>query len=371
MDVTEILQEIKDLLQESESFTFENFSSKRVRNLPAEFSPKWVSWHNRVDHLVNICLPQNSTPHFLMKKVTEMSLIGANEEKFKAAKSYINQALEEAIEFINNEQKKYFLIPSDNFTILSTNQEELEVQALSSTPKIFISHTTRQEELVQRLVAVFESAFSVHPGEIRCTSLPGYGFPISSNVTSQLRTEIEQAEIVIGIITPDSIQSNVLFELGAAWGFQKSIFLLLASGATVDNIPSFLTQLNSIILTDIRRCYELIDQLMGQTTVQKKENVNVIVAGAIQKLVEISLGQYSIELQQEDHRNSPDYSNSRELAEIAKLLASRPTQVSVMATGQENRNIKISKGDYRETAVNDQGSYIEGDNHSTSQAEES
>ncbi|MEO0837414.1 MAG: hypothetical protein AAF063_00730 [Cyanobacteria bacterium J06643_5] len=302
MDAIKICQEINDLLKESEYFTFENFSSERVRNLPAKLSPKWVSWQNRAVNLITTYLPKDSNPHILLKEGIEICLIGAKQEKFKTVKNYINQALSEALEIINLNGTKILLTTIDS-SILNENKKEIKTQYSPSTPKIIISHTPEQEKLVEALVSVFESALNVNVGDIRCTSLSGYSFPIGINVTSLLHTEIKQAEIVIGIMTLDKAQSNVLFELGAAWGFQKSIFIVLANGVATNYLPSPLQELNSIILTDIRKCHELVDRIVEETTLEKKENVNAIIAGAIQKLAEVSRENYDIELQRKNNSN--------------------------------------------------------------------
>ncbi|MEO0932711.1 MAG: hypothetical protein AAFY21_02790 [Cyanobacteria bacterium J06641_2] len=191
MDAIKICQEINDLLKESEYFTFENFSSERVRNLPAKLSPKWVSWQNRAVNLITTYLPKDSNPHILLKEGIEICLIGAKQEKFKTVKNYINQALSEALEIINLNGTKILLTTIDS-SILNENKKEIKTQYSPSTPKIIISHTPEQEKLVEALVSVFESALNVNVGDIRCTSLSGYSFPIGINVTSLLHTEIKR-----------------------------------------------------------------------------------------------------------------------------------------------------------------------------------
>ena len=372
IDSIKICQEVKALLQEGEYFTFENFSTQRVRNLPAKLSPEWVSWHNRVHHLITSYFPRDSNPYILLKEGIEICLIGAKKDKFETAKSYINQALEEAIEFITNHSTNDLMIAftkwpqcsskqiasnsaTSDTKISDTNQKEVKIQNLLLTPKIFISHTPRQEKLVERLVSVFESALNVRPGDIRCTSLPSYAFAMGNNRISQLRTEIQQAEMVIGIIAPDSLKSNVLFELGAAWGFQKSIFLLLAGGATINCLPTPLQQLSGIILTDTVRCHELVDLLVRKTTIEKKENVNPKVAGAIHKLVEISRGEHNMELQDKEEQNSLERSQNADITEIAKLLASRP----INPINIENKNTMTEESKYNLSHAQFTGGFAE------------
>ena len=321
MNAAEVSQEIKSLIQEGESFTFENFSIKKIRDLPVELSPIWVSWQNRSLQLITQYFSENTNLQLLIKSGIEINLIGAKKSRFKESRLYIIKALKDAQKTINLERNKN---PIKVLPALRAKNQDLKRKLF---PKIFISYPPKRDELAQRLVAVFESALNIRSGDIRCASVPGYEFPIGIKIASQLRAELEQAEIAIGMITPERNYSNVLFELGAAWGFQKPIFLLLTRGATIENLPIPLQELNSMILSDIQRCYELIDQLVSKTTLERKENARVRVTRAIQKLVEISSETHNAESQEKDNRPSPDldiYQNAA-MTEITKLLVGRPT----------------------------------------------
>ena len=61
--------------------------------------------------------------------------------------------------------------------------------------------------------------------EIRCTSLQGYTFDTGTDIPTEIKNNIKQSScIVIGVITENSIKSHwVLFELGAAWIYDKAL----------------------------------------------------------------------------------------------------------------------------------------------------
>lgn len=43
--------------------------------------------------------------------------------------------------------------------------------------KVFISHSSKDVELVSKLINLFRDALNISPSEIRCTSIEGYRLP--------------------------------------------------------------------------------------------------------------------------------------------------------------------------------------------------
>jgi hypothetical protein len=73
--------------------------------------------------------------------------------------------------------------------------------------------------LSKSLIDLLESAFHVEPADIRCTSVPGYMLTPGERTSDELRSSLAGAELVIGLLSPGTTESNyVLAELGAAWG---------------------------------------------------------------------------------------------------------------------------------------------------------
>ena len=86
-------------------------------------------------------------------------------------------------------------------------------------PKIFISHRHKDEDIVRELVHCIKARFAVTRGDIRCTSLAPYRLRVGEDTADRLRSEISTAEVVLGVLSSDTLQSSyVAFELGAAWG---------------------------------------------------------------------------------------------------------------------------------------------------------
>jgi hypothetical protein len=139
-------------------------------------------------------------------------------------------------------------------------------------PRIFISHRHKDEPIAAALTALLEQAFYIERNDIRCTSVQPYMLTPGERTSEQLRTEIAGAELVIGVISPDTSESNyVLCELGASWGRDVPTFPVLARGATFADVPSPLNERHSISLEQEENCLQLVDYIAGKTSLRRRE----------------------------------------------------------------------------------------------------
>jgi hypothetical protein len=96
---------------------------------------------------------------------------------------------------------------------------EQHAAATLKRPKIFISHRHKDEPQVRALLELLQAAFEIKKEDIRCTSVPPYKLDAGDKTSERLRAEIAGAEVVLGLLSPDTSESKyVLAELGAAWG---------------------------------------------------------------------------------------------------------------------------------------------------------
>jgi TIR domain len=113
--------------------------------------------------------------------------------------------------------------------------------------KIFISHSSYDIELVSKIVDFLRTALNLTSRDIRCTSLDGYKLPGGANFNDQLRQEVYESQVFIGLISPESFQSQyVLFELGARWGANKQLIPLLSPNLDSSLIKEPLKSLNAL-----------------------------------------------------------------------------------------------------------------------------
>lgn len=127
---------------------------------------------------------------------------------------------------------------------------------------VFISHSSVDEPLAERLVTLIRSALNLPTEKIRCTSLNGFRLPVGISTNDRLRQEIHDSKVFIALITPSSLQSTyVLFELGARWGTQKPLIPLLACGMQGKKLPDPLSTINALSCAELAQLHQFIIDL--------------------------------------------------------------------------------------------------------------
>jgi hypothetical protein len=127
---------------------------------------------------------------------------------------------------------------------------------------IFISHSSKDEEIVKRLITLIRSALNLPSESIRCTSVDGYRLRAGASVAEHLRRETHTAKVFIAVITPRSINSKyVLFELGARWGSGKPMIPVLAGGADAKLLEGPLSAINALSCDSPAQLHQLIEDV--------------------------------------------------------------------------------------------------------------
>jgi hypothetical protein len=94
--------------------------------------------------------------------------------------------------------------------------------------KVFVSHSSKNVEVAKQLIQLMRSALNLKAEDIRCTSVDGYRLPGGTSTDTQLQIEIYECELLVGLVSSDSMSSHyTLFELGARWGAKKAMIPLL------------------------------------------------------------------------------------------------------------------------------------------------
>jgi hypothetical protein len=151
--------------------------------------------------------------------------------------------------------------------------------------RVFISHSADDEDLTQAFISLLEAAFHFEEREVRCTSLPGYKLRTGTHTSTQLKQELNDAELVLCILTPVSTESEwVRFELGAAWAMNEKWVVPLLAGLDYDELPGPLREVHAIRATDSQGIYQLLDEIREK--LQWASRPAAKVAGAVRDLVE-------------------------------------------------------------------------------------
>jgi TIR domain len=141
----------------------------------------------------------------------------------------------------------------------------LDVGSVENQVAIFISHSSSDEKLANQLAKLFQLAFSLSPDQIRCTSVNGYRLPAGADTNAQLRTEVRNSRVLVGIITGASMGSTyVLFELGARWGARLPLFPVLGDTVGHTLLRGPLSGINALDLKDQSQVSQLLEDIGGK-----------------------------------------------------------------------------------------------------------
>lgn len=132
----------------------------------------------------------------------------------------------------------------------------------SSGISVFISHSHQDTELVKRLVTLLRSALNLQSSQIRATSLDGFRLPGGSNTNEQLRTEVQDSKVLIGVISSSSLRSAyVTFELGARWGSGKPMIPLLAHDVGPESLAGPLQGITALSCRTPGQLHQLVEDV--------------------------------------------------------------------------------------------------------------
>ena len=126
--------------------------------------------------------------------------------------------------------------------------------------RIFISHSHSDSEIASLLVDFLLAALEIKPGDIRCSSVPGHYLPTGTSIAEQLREDLNQTVVLMGLITQDSLRSTwVLFELGSSWATRKLIIPVVGPGLSYKDLPGPLAQFLGVQIDDENPSYGMTD----------------------------------------------------------------------------------------------------------------
>jgi hypothetical protein len=107
----------------------------------------------------------------------------------------------------------------------------------STETRLFVSHSSVDKSLATAFVELVDGVLTVPENWIRCTSVHGYTLEPGADGPKELRANLKDACVVVGLITPSSATSAyVLMELGAGWGLGSWVIPLIG-GIDFQSIP--------------------------------------------------------------------------------------------------------------------------------------
>lgn len=138
---------------------------------------------------------------------------------------------------------------------------------------VFISHATKDINLVKALVGLIESGIGVPDDEIFCSSLDGYGIPVGKNFVDYMRQQITEPKVVIMLLTPSYFDSNFcLCEMGAAWVKSHKVIPIIVPPSSFSDIKDVLLGVQAIKIDDKLKLNDLKDELTNSIQCAKKNS---------------------------------------------------------------------------------------------------
>jgi hypothetical protein len=136
-------------------------------------------------------------------------------------------------------------------------------------PKLFISHASSDGEFANTVKQEIDKVFA-NGVEVFSTSSPG-AILVGRDWLHDIETKLQQAQAVIAIVTPVSIERPWLwFELGASWSKGRSgdlrIYPLCAPEIDLGNLPSPLNRLQALSMgkqQDLKMLFEALITQFG------------------------------------------------------------------------------------------------------------
>lgn len=204
---------------------------------------------------------------------TEVNFVSISEDIVtKDVGSAWDEHIECRSQFIEREQARKRITSSQQACLepikLETGNQKPIIQEIRKEtvtepkkPKILvlISHSSKDVNLATALIELLRAGLGLLATQIRCSSVDGYRLPAGVNTDGQLRKEVADAGVLVGLLTPNSLASTyVLFELGARWGTQRSMIPLLA-GVTPEEMRGPHRVLNALSCSSESQLIQFIE----------------------------------------------------------------------------------------------------------------
>jgi hypothetical protein len=92
-----------------------------------------------------------------------------------------------------------------------------ETKEVSSVDKVFISHSSKDSEIVEELIDILET-IGLDSTSIFCTSFGEYGISFGENFLQRIQNELSENTLVLFLISENFYSSPIcLCEMGATW----------------------------------------------------------------------------------------------------------------------------------------------------------
>lgn len=134
-------------------------------------------------------------------------------------------------------------------------------------PRIFISHSGRDEKIATAFVELLEG-LGLNQKHIFCSSVPGYNIPLGKDIYDHLQEEFQNSRIyVIFLLSKNYYESAAcLNEMGAAWVLRSEYLSVILPGFSFSEIKGAVNP-NRIAIDLNKDCRDRLNDLKEQIEV--------------------------------------------------------------------------------------------------------
>lgn len=262
------IKQLKKLLEKAQMIKVESSSD-----------PDFKQWKNLVERTFIKVFGKESTEfehfnklrfHFRVFIITESSDYSTDHLKcFRRDLQMLIGSIKEYIQELEEELPQEF----------SENIVEQEI----SINKVFISHASKDAEVVEEIIELLE-AIGVESNQIFCTSFEGYGIELGENFLDAIKNELSSESMVLFVLSRNFYESPVcMCEMGAAWVLSKEHIPLVVPPFTYSDIKGVLPLTQGMVLTDamklnsfkekIEKTFNITNKLSFSTWERKRDRV--------------------------------------------------------------------------------------------------
>ena len=238
MNNQEKIKQLKKLIDKSEIVKVESSSD-----------PDFKQWKNLVERTFIKVFGKDSTEfehfnnllfHYRVFVVTRTSNYSSEHLRcFRHDLKMLIGSIEEYIQELEEETPQALI------------EEVIETEL--SINKIFISHASKDSEVVEEIIELLET-IGVESNQIFCTSFEGYGIELGENFLDTIKNELSSDSMVLFVLSKNFYASPVcMCEMGAAWVLSKEHIPLVVPPLSYSDIKGVLPLTQGMVLTDVMK----------------------------------------------------------------------------------------------------------------------
>jgi len=135
---------------------------------------------------------------------------------------------------------------------------------MHSSKDIFISHSSKDKKIADKLVDLIETGIGVSSDNIFCSSLEGMGIPSGKNFINFIKEQITEPKIVILLLTQAYYKSIFcLCELGASWALSHNIIPIILKPIEYKDVKDVLTGIQVIRIHEKSDLNQMQDDIIS------------------------------------------------------------------------------------------------------------